>query len=303
MKFKFRRYYLYYWARVALFLVYLLPPKAGLFISKRAGSLAYWILAKYRNIAVDNLRFAFGNEKTEQELRAIARRVFENLAKNAFELISFQKINKYNIDNIVRIRGKEVIDRALRKGKGAIVITGHFGNWELISATIRLKGYKGAVIGRRIYFDKYDRYLNHLRKLQSVDVIYRDESPRKALKVLKANGIIGILADQDVDSVEGVFVDFLGKKAYTPAGPAALAKASGAELIPIVILRDGERHTIVCEEPIGLEDTGDKEKDLIANTEKWSKVLESYIRRYPEHWVWMHRRWKTRPDNLIKTEL
>ena len=130
--------------------------------------------------------------------------------------------------------------------------------------------------------------------MHDVNVIYRDESPRKILKVLKENRIVGIVADQDVESVEGVFVDFFGHPAYTPAGPAALARASGASLIPVLIMRENGKHSLVVEKPIELADTGDKEKDLVENTRRWSSVIESYIRKYPEQWVWLHRRWKTK---------
>jgi KDO2-lipid IV(A) lauroyltransferase len=128
-------------------------------------------------------------------------------------------------------------------------------------------------------------------------VIYRDESPRKMLKTLKKNWIVGIVADQDVDSVDGVFVNFFGHQAYTPSGPVALARASGAVLLPVFIIREGDGHTIAIDEPIELRDTDDKEADLIYNTQKWSNVVESYIRKYPDQWVWMHRRWKTKNND------
>ncbi|MDP2913505.1 MAG: lysophospholipid acyltransferase family protein [Candidatus Omnitrophota bacterium] len=294
MKFKFRRYYLYYLARVVIFLFGFLPMGVGLYISGKAGLLLYLILTKYRRITLENLKFALGKEETVGRLRAIARRVFENLGKNAFELIKLPELNSENIDRLVTIKNKEALEAGYGRGRGIIIITAHFGSWELMAATLRLKGYPGTVIGRRIYFYKYDQLLNRLRKLHDVHVIYRDESPRKALKALKDNRIVGIVADQDVDSVDGVFVDFFGHPAYTPVGPAVLARASGASMIPVLMLRENSHHTLVVEEPIQLVDTGQREKDLIENTRRWSSVIESYIRRYPEQWVWMHRRWKTR---------
>lgn len=303
MKSRFRRYYLYYLGRTAIFIFRLLPADAGLALSGRLGSLAYYLLPKYRRIAITNLRLAFGNVKKERELRIIARGVFENLGKNSFELIKFPSINSENIGRLVRIRNREILDRAFVKGRGVVVVTAHFGNWELLAITLRLNGYPGVTIGRRIYFDKYDRYLNRLRKIHDVNVIYRDESPKKALRVLKSNQIVGVVADQDVDSVDGVFVDFFGRPAYTPVGPVALARSSGAVLVPLIIVRENGHHTLVVEEPIELVDTGDREKDLVENTRRWSSVLESYIRRYPEQWVWIHRRWKTgNPSTLSAAE-
>lgn len=298
MKYKFRRYYLYYLARAGISLVYLLPSGTGLFLAAKAGSLVYYILPKYRKTALANLRLAFGGEKSAGELRAIARRVFENLGKNAFELIRFPRINEKNIDALVTIDNPARLNRAFEKGAGVIIITAHIGNWELMAATLRLKGYPGVTVGRRIYFHKYDRYLNYLRKTHDVNVVYRDDSPREILKILKENRIVGIVADQDVDSVAGVFVNFFGHPAYTPAGPAALAKTTGAPLVPVFIIRKNGRHVLFVEEPVELADTADKEKDLVENTQRWSNVVESYIRRYPEQWVWMHRRWKTKERNI-----
>jgi len=260
-----------------------------------AGRLVFKVSGKYRRIAIENLKMAFGSGKTDAEIYAIASRVFENLVVNAAEMLNFPRINKANLDSYVKVENIEILDEALKLGKGAIVLTGHFGNWELLALTIRLKGYAGAVVGRKIYFHKYDRWLNQLRQLHDVNVVYRDESPRKILKVLRKNEVMGMLADQDVDSVEGVFVNFMGRPAYTPIGPAALAKVSGAALIPAFMVKDGTRHRLVIEKPIALVDTGDKDKDIVTNTQAWSDVVEAYIRRYPDHWVWMHRRWKTRP--------
>ena len=300
MKFKYRRYYLYYLGRVAFFVIGFFPYSVGMYIASKLGAISYYILGRYRRTTLENLTFAFGNEKTAGEIHAIARKVFENLGRNAFELIQFYRITKRNIDSIVRIRNLEILDGELAKGKGVIVVTAHFGNWELMPATIIIKGYIGSVVGPRIYFHKYDKLLNRLRRLHNVNIIYRDESPRKILKVLKANGIIGIVADQDVDSVEGIFVDFFGREAYTPMGPVALAKVSGSSLIPAFMLRKGSRHELVIEKPIELIDTGNKEEDVVENTRRWSAVIERYVRAYPDQWVWMHRRWKTKKAKIEK---
>jgi KDO2-lipid IV(A) lauroyltransferase len=294
MRYKYRRYYLYYLGRAGAFLVYLLPIRIGSAIAAFFGRCAYFLLPKYRNTALENLTRAFGNEKSSDEIRRIVLKVFENLGRNAAELINFPKIDKNNIDNFVSIEGIDIVDRSFAKGKGTIILASHFGNWELLGLTFRVKGYPGYTIGRKIYFYKYDNWLNHLRRTQDINVIYRDESPRKMLKVLKDNKILGIVADQDVDSVEGVFVTFFGMNAYTPVGPVVLAQATGASLIPAFVIREGNRHRFIIEKPIELIDTGNKDADIVTNTQKWSDIVESYIRCYPDQWIWVHRRWKTR---------
>ena len=296
MKFKLRRYVLYYLARCLAFLVYIMPLSAALALADFIGFLAFLAARKYAAITLENLRSVFGGEKTDSEICRIARQVFKNISRNAVELVRFPKISKSNIDDFIRIEGSEILDREFSKGNGIVVVTGHIGNWEMMAITLRIKGYPGVAVGKRIYFHKYDEYLNSLRQFHDVNIVYRDDSPRKILKVLKSNGIVGIVADQDVDSVEGVFVNFLGRKAYTPAGPAVLAKATGASLVPAVVIRDGRRYRLIVNNPIELVDTGNKEADTVANTQRWSDVLESYIRKYPDQWVWMHRRWKTKEN-------
>ncbi|MFA6320433.1 MAG: lysophospholipid acyltransferase family protein [Candidatus Omnitrophota bacterium] len=294
MKFKLRRYFIYYIGRAVAFVFTIIPLKVGLAIASGVGSFVFYILPRYRNLTIENLKTAFGNEKSDKELEDIAKRVFQNLGKNAVELVNLPKFNKARMDKFVRFRNRERLDKAYEKGKGIIVLTAHFGSWELMAAALRENNCPGVTIGRRIYFKKYDDFLNKLRRSRDVEVIYRDESPRKMLRTLKQNWIVGIVADQDVDSVDGVFVNFFGHQAYTPSGPVVLARASGAVLLPVFIIREGDWHTIAIEEPVELADTGNKEADLISNTQKWSNVVESYVRKYPDQWVWMHRRWKTK---------
>lgn len=296
MKRKLRRSVLYWLLRVVAFIISLFPLKSGLFIGAGLGRLAYYIVKKERLKTLANLRLAFGKEKDEKEIRRIACEAFSNLGKNLIELINFPKINKDNIDTLIEDKGLHKIDRALKRGKGVIILASHFGNWELLAAYLTVKGYRGPVIARRLRFEKYDALLNRLRASKNVEVIYRDESPKKILRVLKNGGMIGVLADQDVDSVDGVFVDFFGNSAYTPSAPVSLAMATGAVMLPCFLARDAGRRVFVVEDPVELEITGNKERDIMVNTQKWSSVLESFIRKYPSQWVWMHKRWKTRPE-------
>lgn len=296
MKFKLRRYYLYYLGRTAAFLFALLPFRLGVSLGSLAGRAAFYLLPEYRQLAIYNLTSVFGREKSAAEIRDIARRVFENLGRNAAELISFPKVNASNVDRFVTAQNMEAIDRSFGNGLGTLILTAHLGNWEITGAYLRLKNYPGVAIGKRIYFDKYDKFLNDLRKSQDVNIIYRDSSPKALLRILKDNKIVGVVADQDVDSVEGVFVDFFGRPAYTPVGPALLAMMTGASLIPVFAVRDGLRHRFIVEKPIELADTGDRKADIVTNTQKWSLVVESYIRKYPDQWVWIHRRWKTKNE-------
>ncbi|OGW75089.1 MAG: hypothetical protein A2Z72_03630, partial [Omnitrophica bacterium RBG_13_46_9] len=211
MKIKTRRYYIYYLAVIGRCVIASLPLSLGLYIGDLAGRLAYAILKKERRRTFNNLRDCFP-ERAESEIDIMARGVFSNLCKNAVELANIHKLKKKNLDKWVKAEGFEKVDHALSKGKGVIILAAHFGNWELIAIYFLLKGYRGHVVARRIYFDKYDNFINNVRVSKGVDIIYRDESPKKILRLLRKNELVGILADQDVDSVDGVFVDFFGKQ-------------------------------------------------------------------------------------------
>jgi len=294
MKIKTKRYYIYYFLRLAGFIIFILPIKVGLYLAEFAGGAAFAVMKKERRQTIENLKNAFP-EKNDAEIEKIAKGVFTNLCKNGVEWVSVHKVNKENIDLWVTSEDLDKIGRVLSKGKGGIILGSHFGNWELLHVYFPLKGYHGTTIARRLYFNKYDQFLSSVRASKGVDVIYRDESPKKLLRLLKQNKLIGILGDQDMDSVDGIFVDFFGKPAYTPKAPVAFSLASGAPLIPCLVIREGSRHRLVIEDPMEMEEKSTKDETIRFNTERWSRLIESYVRKYPEQWVWMHRRWKTKP--------
>ena len=151
-------------------------------------------------------------------------------------------------------------------------------------------------MARHIYYDPYDKALLDVRKKLKLKTIYRDSptAAREAFKAFKENQVVGFVADQDVDTIDGVFVDFFGQAAFSPAAPVKFAMKTGAPLIAIFMIREGMKHRLVIEPPIELTQTSDEKKDLVTNTQKWVSLQEKYIRRYPELWVWNHRRWKTR---------
>ncbi|MDP8299038.1 MAG: lysophospholipid acyltransferase family protein [Candidatus Tantalella remota] len=295
MKIKTRRYYLYYLARILFFVISIVPRQISLFLASALGKGAFRLLEKERSIAVGNLDEVMGGSHRENV--RIAEGVFSNMAKNGADWIKMMSISKSGIQRMVtEVHGLDNLHEALEKGKGVIGLGSHFGNWELLLIYLSTKGYKGAVVGRRIYFHKYDKLITRLRNRFGTPVIYRDESPKKSLRVLRDGGILGILADQDVDSVEGVFVDFFGKPAFTPTAPVKLSMATGAPLLPGFMIRKPDNtYKMVWEKPISSPQGKDKEEDVLRLTQEWTAVLEKYIREYPDQWVWLHRRWKSSP--------
>ncbi len=300
MKRKPYRFVLYLLLRLTQFIVVLLPYRCAVFLGGAVGSLAYRLLGRYRQIALDNLRSVFAGEKDDKEIHDIAKGVFVNLGKTAAECLSLTKFNQENVKRLMDEKEFAPVKDILRAGKGVIVIGSHFGNWEMSSICGAAFGMKVNVIGRRIYYAPYNDFLVSIRERKGVNTFYRDDKNilRKSLRVLKANEVLGIVPDQDVDSIDGVFVDFLGKPAYTPTGPVLMAMLSGAPLLPTFTVRQKGRLHLLVDNPIYVESTGNREQDILAYTQRWSSVVEKYIRRYPDCWVWVHRRWKTTPEKL-----
>ena len=300
IKHKLRKDFLYYCAAGALYLSRAIPASLLYWMGGFLGRCSYYILARERRKALANLAIAYGDSMSVRWRRRVARAVFANLGRNFAELALYPRLDSRNIHDMVRMEGKEIVDRALREGRGIIIITGHIGNWELIPAYFTALGYTGGVVARRVYYEKYDRLLVRLRRSRGFRVFYRDESPKPILRALRNNEIVGILADQDVRKLPGVFVDFFGRPAYTPTAPVLLAVKSGAPLAPARIIREGRRHRIVVEEPLPLRRDGDIRANLEYNTRLWSAAIERYVREHPEQWVWMHRRWRTTPADIAR---
>ena len=235
---------------------------------------------------------AFGDEKKEAELAKIGEKVFEHYGQTLFELAMLDKIIP-RFDDFVYATGYENFDKGLKAGKGIICAIAHFGNWEIMGGYTAMKGYPCTVIAKKIYFEKYNQLLVNIRDQMHVETIYRTDSVRNMLKVLKKNRMLGFVVDQDVDSVEGIFVNFFDRPAFTPIAPVRFATLTGAPIIPVFIIREGMRHHMIVEPAIELTQTENKEEDIKTNTQKWVAVQEKYIRQYPHLWVWNHKRWKT----------
>ncbi len=295
MKYRFRRRLLYTLFVLIDKVFLLVPYRLALKFGKFSGKLIYIMLGKQRRLTKKHLRMAFANGKTEREVSKIARSVFINIGMSVAEILSLPKI-KDKLDSIIQIEGLDRIDKALSLKRGLVVISGHFGNWELIPIIFAHKGYTSNVIARPIYYEKYNEWVTFMRNSMGVNIIYRTESPKKVLKLLRNNEMIGVMPDQDIDSIEGVFVDFFGRKTYTPTAPVKLAMAAGCPIVTMFIVRSGLKHTVYIDEPILIEKEADKEAAVKKYTQTWSNISEKRIRQHPDHWVWMHRRWKTGPS-------
>lgn len=254
------------------------------------GRLLPWLLPVRRRLVMEQLA-ASDLPLGAQQARRLWRAMVWHQWQNLLEFLRSPRLNRENLAETVTIRGAEHFDRALAAGRGALLVTAHFGNWELLGASLSLVGYPLHSMVRR-QSGAFDKAINHLREASGNQVFDRVRSGRRILRVLKENGIVGILADQHTDNA-GIPVSFLGRPCKASAAPVALALKSRAPLIPAFAIREGyERHRIEILPPIGLEETGNRERDTADGTRKYTRVIENYVRRYPAQWFWFHRRWR-----------
>jgi len=299
MKKKFRRKIRYVLARIAALPLTWLPLRTGVRLGGFFGKIVYYIIPRGRRPALKHLRIAFAGRKSEKEIKAIAKEVFVNVGRNGFEWINYKKLTKKWMDKHIHALGRENIDRVHKDGRSVIFLISHFGNWELMGFYLAKTGYAGPSIARRVYMKSFDKLMVKMRNDMGVGVVYRDELPKEILRTLRNNGFVGILIDQDVRDVDGVFVDFFGKPAWTATGAVKLAKKTNAAVIPVFLVRENlDNFTFIAGKEIKLDSTGSEEKDIFTNTQKLTKTIESYIEEYPDHWMWMHRRWRTKPEDI-----
>lgn len=280
----------------ALILSRNIPLSWNLCLGSLTGRLAYFILRRERKKTQANLQMALGKEKSNEELTRIARNVFINLGKNLFELFWASKKDKSQLKKIASFEGLEYLQEALNKGKGVIVITPHLGNWELMAHFASIAGFPVNVVAKRLYDLRLDNLILRLRYNHGVKTIFRDEAStgKKILKALKHGEILGMLIDQDT-KVEGVYVKFFNRLCYTPSGTAILALRTEAQVLFCTISRNSEEKNIIkFYPPLRTIRTFGNQEDIITNTQLYSNLIEASIRKYPDQWVWMHQRWKTK---------
>lgn len=293
-KIKTRRYYVYYLAKIGLFIVSLVPIKVSLAAGGLFGRAGFRYLKKYREIALSNLDMALGEDP--QRNRQIAEKMFVNFVKNGVEWAKLLSMGPREVKKMISgVYGREHLDEVMANGKGALVMGFHFGNWEMLGIGLRTLGYPGALVARRLYFEGYERIISRMRARFDARVIYRDESPRKMLAELKKGNVLGIVPDQDVDSIEGTFVEFFGMPAHTPTAPVKMASAAGTAIVPIFIVRNADdTHKLLIEKPILVPEKIKDEREINRYTREWTRILEARVREYPDQWVWVHKRWKTK---------
>jgi len=259
------------------------------------GGIAYWLVGRERRLALEHLAFGLP-EKNEAERKAIAKASFRNLGRGALELAVIEKIQP-RLASYVLLgeREKALLREAHEQGKGILFASCHLGNWELLARRIALEGYACGTVAREAQDPRLTAILEAARAKVGLTTLWRGRPgvAREMLRLLRAGGFLGLLIDQDTD-VQGFFVPFFGRPAHTPRAVGDLAVRTGAPALFGCIHREGRGHRVVLEK-IEAPATGDREADAKAVTARATMAIESEIRARPEEWVWMHRRWRTRP--------
>jgi KDO2-lipid IV(A) lauroyltransferase len=286
------------YAVVWLFLKILgvLPRPLGRSLAALMVRLLFALLPKLRKTAEFNLRLAFP-EWTDSQRKDVTRKMLRNISRMAAEFAHFPRITRDNIEKVVTLDGHENFLDGKNRGKGVLFLTGHIGAWELSSFAHALYGYPLHYMARPVDNKRVDDLVNRYRSLSGCQPIFKNESARAMLKILNQGGTIGILADQNTMPEEGVFVDFFKKAACTTAGIARVALHTDAAVVPGYAYWDEgiRKYRLRFEPPVQLLRTGDTERDVYENTQRFAKIIEGIIRKYPDQWVWVHARWKVRP--------
>ena len=276
----------------------LVPIRFGQFLGRLMGGFLGVAAVGPMKSSLNGLRMVFGDRMSEKDLRKLNRRIVIHFAQMFFEVPHVLRLNMRNLHRYVCFENEKAFTDALSKGKGCFILTGHFGNWELMSAAITLRFQTdGIAVARPADFAPAEELLTRLRTHFGTEIIPKKKAMKKLLMGTRKNKTMGILLDQNVDWYEGVFVPFLGKLACTNKGLALIAMKTGAPIIPVFSARQPDgRYRVVFENAVELVCTGNKLSDTEENTALFNRIYEKYIYWYPEQWFWFHKRWKTLPS-------
>jgi KDO2-lipid IV(A) lauroyltransferase len=278
--------------RLMLLLSRLLPYGIGIRLGGCIGRLCYYLLSRERTRAQEHLRLAFP-DRPRAWIKGVARDSFIHLGKSLLEMML---ISADRLPAIARFDGVENLEKAVQQGRGVIYMTGHIGNWELSGGVIASR-FPLSVVAAPLEPEPLNDLVVGLRNRIGIRIILRGRpgASRELIRVFKENRILGLLIDQDTD-VDGTFVDFMGRPAWTPTAAAAMALKFNAPVIFGFAHRDKQnRHTVTIEGPLDLVRTGNETQDIIANTAMFTRKIEEQILKDPGQWVWMHRRWRKQP--------
>jgi KDO2-lipid IV(A) lauroyltransferase len=275
----------------------LMPRRLSRAFAIAIAQVVYLLHFRLRQVGMRNLAMVFP-EKSLAERRRILRGVFTSLGRQLAELCQFPRYTPENVDQVVVYEGLENFERAYARGKGVLFLTAHFGGWELSAFTHSLHGHWLHVVMRPMDNEYLDRLLQGYRTMHGNKTVNKDDFVRGLLAAMRAGETVGILMDTNMTPPQGIFVDFFGIPACTASGLARIALRTDAAVVPGFTIWDPalKKYRLRFDPELKLVRTGHLEADIAANTQMFTKVIEDYVRKYPDQWLWVHRRWKTRPE-------
>lgn len=276
--------------RIGQFIALHLPLKITYRIATFCSDLHYLVANKDRKYVKENLRVIFP-EKSNREIRRIRIRMARNFAKYLVDFFRFEKLDVEYIKKNIRIENVTYFDEAISKNKGVVVLSAHLGNWELGAVVVALLGYHFWVVALPHKEKKVNDFFNFQRESKGIKIIPLGKAARKSLDILRDNGLLALAGDRDFTG-KGAIIDFFGKPAIFPEGPAALSLKTGASIVPGFMLRNpDDTFTLRIEKPLEFTSTGDKNEDKKQLMKKYIKIFEQYIRQYPDQWYMFKRFW------------
>lgn len=286
----------YYAARAIIGGVGLLPLKRSVRFGEFVARILYKFLPWLRKTGYRNLEMAMP-ELSRGEHEKILLGCFESMGRQLGFISHFKRLSPESFQEMVDIEGREHLDNAHNAGKGVLFFTGHFGGWELFNLVPPAFGYPMNILVRRIDNERVENYVESLRSVFGSRTIDKKVSARTMFRILNSGGILGIVADLNAQEREGVFVDFFGIPASTTTGVARLAFRTNPAVIPAFAIwqHDKKKFLIKLYEPIEIPEGGDNEENIRKFTQDFTSLIEEIIRQYPDQWMWIHKRWNTRP--------
>ncbi len=273
----------------------ILPDAANRRLGRWIGLAGFRLSTRRREIALNNLKHAMGEELSSHQLETLARESFANLGIGLAEFFKFPSLDAEKLAELVEFTGEKNLKSALLEGKGVLVLSAHLGNWDLLAASLAAKGFPISLITKVSRSSALNSVWMGYREAAGIKIFISSGSMGGILRQLKSGGIVGFVLDQNALREDGVFVPFFGKAACTLSSLAILARRTGAPVIPVYTFREGGRHRVIVQGPIVTPDIEDRDLDVLKRTEAYSSWTEKVIREHPEQWTWLHDRWKTRP--------
>lgn len=257
----------------------------------------YCLHVRLRRVGMRNLQLAFP-EKTEAQRSRILRGEFTSIGRQLAEVCQFPRYTPENVEQVVVYDGLENYEQAYARGKGVLFLTAHFGGWEVSAFTHSMHGQWMHVVMRPMDNVYLDTLIRGYRTMHGNKMVDKDDFVRGLLSAMKAGEAVGILMDTNMTPPQGIFVDYFGIPACTASGLARIALRTDAAVVPGFTIWDPElgKYRLRFDPAVALIRSGDTEADIHANTQLFTGIIEKYVRQYPEQWLWVHRRWKTRPE-------